>query len=174
MGEPLDLSGKWTLSRALSDDSEEMLVLQNFNYFLRKAAKVGTITIVFRHDVKASPQTFEVTVIPPAGFAKESRTRQIDGERVEDKHFLFGTNYVIWNHRTKADELDDYFLEEEWVNDNLLEELIESGDGKFVNEGIWGMIEKDGKRQLVKRAIVKTTDGRRAVARQVFEYSPLD
>jgi hypothetical protein len=193
MAGTLDISGKWTLNRALSDDTEEVLVLQNFGYLLRKAARYGTITLVFTHDTKGSPPTLEVTVIPPAGFAKESRTRKIDGERVEDKHFMFGTNYVTWRQKTKA-EVEGYMAEEKWVGEELLEEFIEEGKGTFVNEGvcfltafvicvnkltrllskIWGIIEEDGKKYLIKRAIVKATDGRTATARQVFEYAPLD
>lgn len=136
MADAFDISGKWTLSRALSDDTEEMLVLQNFGYFLRKAARFGSMTIVFKHDTKGDPQTLLLTVIPPAGFAVESRVRTLNGEKVKDYHFLLGTNYIVWDKKTKADELDEYFLEEEWADENLLLEDICSGDGKFINYGV--------------------------------------
>jgi hypothetical protein len=136
MAVALDLTGKWTLSRALSDDTEELLLLQGFGYFLRKAARLGTVILLFTHDTKASPPLLHVTVVPPAGFAKESRERKIDGEKVEDKHFMFGTNHVTWNPKTKKDELDSYFTEEEWITDDLLEEIIEDGNGNFTNYGV--------------------------------------
>jgi hypothetical protein len=39
---------------------------------------------------------------------------------------------------------------------------------------IWGLIEKDGKKYLIKRDIITTKDGRSGKTRQVFEYAPLD
>lgn len=39
---------------------------------------------------------------------------------------------------------------------------------------IWGIVEADGKKLLVKRATVTTKDGKSASIRQVFDYAPLD
>jgi hypothetical protein len=145
MAKTLDISGKWTLSRTLSDDPEEMMLLQNFGYFLRKAAKLGSMTIVFKSDTKGDPPTLALTVLPPGGFSKESRVRTLNGTKEEDYHFLFGTNYVVWDTRTKADELDEYFLEEEWADENLLLEDIYSGDGKFTNYGVRHLLDWHGR-----------------------------
>jgi hypothetical protein len=131
----IDISGKWSLSRILSDDIEEILVLQGFGYFLRKAAKIGTVTLIFKHDPKGAPPTLDITIFPPGGFAKERRTRKIDGHTVIDKHFILGTNNVTWRPRAKGD-VDGYFAEEAWEGDHLLEELVESVDGAWTIEGV--------------------------------------
>ena len=133
----LDISGKWTLSRTLSDDPEEMMLLQNFGYFLRKASKMGSMTIIFRHSPHDDPPTLALTVLPPGGFAKESRVRKLNGVKESDHHFLFGTNYVVWDRRRKMDVgLDGYFLEEEWVGEELLLEDIFEGQDKFATYGV--------------------------------------
>jgi hypothetical protein len=136
MAEPLNISGKWALSRTLSTDPEEMMLLQGLNYFLRKAARFGSMSILFEHDTKANPQVINLTVIPPAGFGKESRVRTLNGEKMEDYHYIFGTNYVLWDTAKKTDALDEYFLDEEWIGDGLIQEDIFEGKDKFVTYGV--------------------------------------
>ena len=136
MANTFDISGKWTLSRTLSDDPEEMMLVQGFGYFLRKASRMGTMTIIFKHDQSGDPPTLALTVLPPGGFAKESRLRKLNGVKESDHHFLFGTNYVVWDKRTKKDELDPYFLDEEWIGDDLLLEDIFEGNDKFATYGV--------------------------------------
>jgi hypothetical protein len=135
--ETFDISGKWTLSRSLSDDPEEMMLLQNFGYFLRKAAKLGSMTIIFKHNHSDDPPTLALTVLPPGGFAKESRVRTLNGTKEVENHFIFGKNYLIWDKRKKTDEsLDPYFREEEWIGDDLLLEDIFEGNDKFITYGV--------------------------------------
>lgn len=134
---PLDISGKWTLSRTLSDDPEEMMLLQNLGYFLRKAAKLGSMTLIYKHNHSDEPPTLALTILPPGGLGKESRVRFLDGRKEVETHYIFGKNYFVWDMGRRTDErLDPYFLEEDWIGDELVREDIFEGNDKFITYGV--------------------------------------
>lgn len=130
-----DLSGIWTLSKTLSDDTEPLFILQGIGYLLRKAAKIGKVSLKIEHASAATPPTLTMTIIPPGGFKGATNVRRLDGEPEQERNFMFGQISMTYRVKKKGD-VTGYHAEEEWIGENILEEIIESTGAGWINTGV--------------------------------------
>lgn len=176
----LDISGKFTLNKTLSDTNrDEILSLQGISWLTRKAINLGTVSLTVAHYKDASG--IEHVDIDQTAFSsgvlstREERTLSwIEKSRVDP---VFGA-VTGKSRRTKVDMLESEFLKTGWSADTVQHGLIQSytesdtaksGTSWTANQ-TWGMQEVDGQRRYVRHVKFTGPKEEDVECRLVYDY----
>ncbi|KAF5385419.1 hypothetical protein D9757_005401 [Collybiopsis confluens] len=178
-GTTVDISGRFTMNKTLSDSSDEILRLQGINWFKRKLIAAGTISLVVKHYKDgggAEHIDIDQTLSPGGIGTREERTLDWAERNKEDS--LFG--YIIGrSRRITLEEIDDEYLKTGWTADSvehgLIQSLVSSDTPKsnttWVANQIWGVEEVEGVRRYVRHVFFTGPGGEEIRGRLIYDYT---
>lgn len=123
------------MSKPLSDDTDTILSLQGVGFLMRKAMKLGTLTLNVTHTKPDGVDTLSTTAVPTGGFKGTTSERKLNGEAVPQKDFLFGECEILPSVK-KVDELEDEWLKEGWVEDVVFDEVVVNKKAGWKNHNV--------------------------------------
>ncbi|KAH7326534.1 hypothetical protein B0I35DRAFT_475170 [Stachybotrys elegans] len=175
-----DLSGKWVMSKALSDSSDSGLSLQGINFVLRKTIGLATVNIDVKQHIappsapnkSTDPVTHVDLLMSAAGLSSSQENRCLDDTWRESSDWLFGTVRARVRF-TSIEELDDAFLKKGWLKEGEGKTLI-IDETQNVKSGwtatqVWGFQIVKGERRYCRNLLVKK-GSKRAEIRLVYDY----
>ncbi|KAK7028277.1 hypothetical protein R3P38DRAFT_3189756 [Favolaschia claudopus] len=169
----LDISGKYTLNKALSDSdaSDKILEQQGVSYLKRKATGMAGATILIKN-YKGDNGVEILEVIPQImGATPKGEIRPLNWTEQAIDHPLFG-KVTTKNRRVKLAELEDENLKKGWTNETLDAGVFLShmaGDKRTLVQA-WGLQYIDGKRYHARQATFVGPKGNVIHARFVYDY----
>ncbi|KAF1983837.1 hypothetical protein K402DRAFT_465708 [Aulographum hederae CBS 113979] len=168
-----NITGSYTMNKDLSDDNESILSLQGVGFLMRKAMKIGTLTLNVTHTIdEDGNHTLATTAVPSGGFKGHTSARKLDGKQMQQKDFLFGECDVVPGV-SKPSELEDEWLKEGWVEDLVFEETVENKKGGWKNHNCSGFRIVNGQKHYCNRSRVTTEKGKNETAMNVYNFAPL-
>ncbi|KIK70835.1 hypothetical protein GYMLUDRAFT_52036 [Collybiopsis luxurians FD-317 M1] len=174
----LNISGKFTMNKSLSDSSDEILRLQGIGWLKRKLISAGTVSLVIKHYKDGDVERIDIDqTLSPGGFGtKEERILDWSERNKEDS--LFG-HIIGRSRRVKLDEIDDDYLKTGWTADAIehgfIQSLVSSDTQKsgtsWVANQIWGTEEIDNVRRYVRHVFFTGPGGEEIRGRLVYDYT---
>ncbi|OCH96032.1 hypothetical protein OBBRIDRAFT_830281 [Obba rivulosa] len=174
----LDISGKYQLNKALSDETDEILRLQGIPWIKRKAVRVASVYLAVKHSTNADGvERIETKQTLTGGVGGNVENRILDWERREVDDPLFG-QLIARSRRTPLDELDKDWLKQGWTDEvkehGIVVTRVEGnpakGGKKWAMEQTWGFEEIDGERRCARHLDFLGPDGEKVRARLVYDY----
>ncbi|KAF2187715.1 hypothetical protein K469DRAFT_628626 [Zopfia rhizophila CBS 207.26] len=189
-----NLTGKWVISKSLSDSTDPVLALQGIGWLTRKAISLATITQHLKmyeappeSDPSGAPTThIDIDQRGTGGLKGTTEKRNLDYQWRPHSDYLFGdvrgkTRWVKLEDIVKEKEggeqdlLEDAkFLVEGWDeetrNGELVDSFVENEDRGWTAWQIWGFATVDGKRMLTRRFAVRKGKEVERI-RLVYEYA---
>ncbi|KAJ7648434.1 hypothetical protein B0H17DRAFT_1215659 [Mycena rosella] len=168
----LDLSGKCTMNKTLTDQSalDAVLKLQGVGMLKRKAVGLAAPTMRIRHFTNAAG--VEQLEIEQVGVLRLGESAAVDVDR-EDQRVA-----APWYRRGAHErgELGDAFLESGWTAETLEHGLIEAemrgGDAKWTFVQTWAVEEvNNGERRHVRHARCTGPKGKVIEMKFVYDYA---
>ncbi|THG98369.1 hypothetical protein EW026_g3796 [Hermanssonia centrifuga] len=146
----VNISGKYTQNKSLSDNTDEILRLQGVGLLVRKALGMATLYVTINH-------------------LNEDETS------VENK--LFGPT-ISKTRRAKPEDLEEIYLKEGWSEATKEHGIIhilnksdtEKSKNTWIIEGAWGIEEVGGEPRYVRHVYFTGPKGEEIRARMVFDY----
>ncbi|KAJ6577757.1 hypothetical protein B0H19DRAFT_1020239 [Mycena capillaripes] len=170
----IDISGKYTLNKSLSDSdaSNAILEQQGVGLLKRKAMDFAGATICIRHykDAEGVEHMEVEPQIPGKSPAKEVRV--LDWTEKSIDHPLFG-NITTKSRRVKPAELDDEHLKKGWSAETVEGGVIQLhvvGKDNWTAIQIWGIEEINGERRHTRHITFTGPKGNTIHARLVYDY----
>jgi hypothetical protein len=116
-----------------------------------------------------------------AGIKGTTEQRTIDGQKADHEDHIFGhvvgASYWIKASSLKDSNEDEAFLKEGWLDDEVIDNLVESPRNGWVARLVWGFQKVDvngvEQRMFVRRVVVKKKD-KVVRAKLVYDYHPVD
>ncbi|KAL4242137.1 Pericyclase pydY-like protein [Abortiporus biennis] len=180
----LDISGKWTLNRKLSDPMDDILRLQGIGVLKRTAMGMGTAHLTVKH-YKDDQFIEHIEIGQKYGGDGDSNgkipgskdIRILDGEDRRFEDYLIGP--VVGNsRRASIDELESEFLQSDWEGDVRRHGVIASsmrgdtnkGTKEWISDLAWGFENVKGVRRYTRRISFTGPKGEKHYARLVYDY----
>ncbi|KAJ7108811.1 hypothetical protein C8R44DRAFT_636367 [Mycena epipterygia] len=176
----LDLSGKFTMNKGLSDGDafEKMLEHQGVGVLKRKAIGFANPTMCIKHHTAADGvEHIDIEQHIKSGSAPKTETRVLTWAETTNESPLFGS-IVTKTRRVNASELDDEFLKEGWTADTVEAGVIQvharsEGGVKWVAMQTWGIEEVKGERRHTRHWTFTGPKGQTVHCRLVYDYGRL-
>ncbi|KAJ6461228.1 hypothetical protein C8R47DRAFT_1225920 [Mycena vitilis] len=171
----MDISGKYTLKKALSDldASDTILEQQGVGLLKRKAISFagGAVCIEHRKD-EDGVEYIELQPISGISAPKESRVLTWTDKTFE--HPIFG-RIVTKSRRIKPAELDDEHLKKGWSPETIEGGVIQThvAGKKWTAIQTWGIEEIDGEKRHSRHTTFTGPRGNIIYARLVYDYGGL-
>lgn len=119
-----NLTGKYVMNKALSDDSDDILKLQGVSWFKRRAISMFTLTLVVKHYTdEGSLEHIDIEQTLSGGISGTNEERILDWEERSQYNDVFGA-VIGQSKRLKVGEVDDEFLKSGWTEDAVEDGLI--------------------------------------------------
>jgi len=175
-----DLSGKWTMNKKISDDSEKVLSFQKVGFATRKLIGNATITLHVQQYVDDNGITHIDIEQSAIGLKGTTEKRELNWEESSHSDYVFGKldGRSRWiNLDTVSQPLPDYevtekeasFLSQGWIEDDSenggpngerhIDSFVRNKDNKWTARQIWGFQIINGERRYVRKAVVKSIGG---------------
>ncbi|TFK30791.1 LCCL domain-containing protein [Coprinopsis marcescibilis] len=175
----LNLSGKFTLNRSLTDPrTDTILSLQGVGWLKRKAISIGTITLHVKHSKGDDGlERINIDQTITGGIPGTSESRILSWEETAAEDHVFGA-MIQQSRRVKEAELDIDFLKNGWTADTIEHGLIQSytqsdtpksGTTWIANQA-WGIQDINGERRYVRRVKFTGPKGEDIEAPLVYDY----
>lgn len=173
----LDLSGKYVMNKALSDDMDGILQLQGVGWLIRKAIRIATLNLYCKHyrdDAEVEHIDVDQTL---SGVKGTAENRPIDWVERSDYDHVFGP-VMSKTKRIRVDELEDSYLKEGWLDETkehgviLIVEQSDTTKGGlgWLCEQVWGFETMNGERRHTRRIRFVGPKGEKVHARTVLDY----
>jgi len=182
-----NLTGKYVMNKAISDDIDSLLALQGIGWFTRKAISLATIVLTIYEYTKDSNVHIDITSVA-SGLSTTQENRTLNWKDAEHSDRIFGKvvgksrlfklqdfemqtpgtpedKAVLKGEKLKDLQTDSHFLEEE-----LVQSWAVSQGGGWTAEQVWGFEEIDGERFYTRRVVVRKEDEVERV-RLVYDYT---
>ncbi|KAJ7478682.1 hypothetical protein B0H11DRAFT_1281373 [Mycena galericulata] len=173
----LDISGKYTMNKSLSDSdaSDTILEHQGVGMLKRKAIGWASATVHLKHfkDTEGVEHIEVAHQVSSSGTPKgEVRILTWTEQTIESP--LFG-KIITKTRRVSQAELDDEHLKSGWTADTLESGLIQAdarggGDIKWATTQVWGIEEIQGERRHTRHIKFTGSKGNVILARFVYDY----
>ncbi|KAJ7492760.1 hypothetical protein FB451DRAFT_1165711 [Mycena latifolia] len=179
----MDLTGRFTMNKTLSGDTDTILALQGVGWFKRKIIAVGTVTLYIKHykDEEGTERVdIDQTITGGIPGTREERILAWKERATEDS--LFGA-VIGKSRRVQASELEEEFLKEGWTADTLEHGVIESyvvsdtpkSGTTWIADQTWGMEDVNGERRYTRHVNFTGPKGEEIKSRLVYDYlGPLE
>jgi len=151
----LDISGRYTLNRTLSDDTNKILTLQGVPWWKRIIINRATITLDVKHyKDDGGIEHIDIDQTLTGGLKGTTEQRTLDGVQREHKDDIFGS-ILGRSRRVPVEELKEEWLKAGWTEGTLAHPIIdawgtsdtEKSGLKWTVEQTWGFqVHNDEKR----------------------------
>ena len=157
-----NLTGIYTLNRTLSDDSQQVLKMQQIGFLVRQAVAYSTVTVTLQQytDDTSGQKHLDQEQLSTGGI-RNFEDRVMDWEWTVKENWIWGK--VKGRSRyTRLAEIEDPFLKEGWENDSsgdgggkgeVVEGYVESVADGWTARQVWGFAEVEGQRRHVRRIL---------------------
>ncbi|KAJ7861606.1 hypothetical protein B0H13DRAFT_2072711 [Mycena leptocephala] len=174
----LNLSGKFTMNKAMSGDTDTILKLQGISWVKRTAISMATVTLAIKHyksDEGVEKIDIDQTITGGIPGTREERTLSWTERSTEDGLFGFVTGK---SRRCQVSELDEEFLKNNWTADTLEHGVVQSyvvsdtpksGTTWIANQA-WGIQEINGERRYARNVKFTGPKGEDVEALLVYDY----
>ncbi|KAK4985521.1 hypothetical protein LTR50_005929 [Elasticomyces elasticus] len=156
-----DISGTYTLNKALSDSMQPMLRMQNINFMVRQVVQYSSITVTLKQFADPKGKVHLEQQQTTTGGMRTTKDRIVDGEWSQKDNKIWGpvrtrTRFV------KLRDIDDDFLKAGWTQDCLEGEVIETMDESLSDtwtaRQVYGLAEVNGEKKQVRKIVAKKGD----------------
>ncbi|KAJ3520864.1 hypothetical protein NM688_g9099 [Phlebia brevispora] len=169
----LNLSGKYTQNKALSDDTEEILRLQGVSFMTRKALGMTTLTVTLTHTKDGDVEKVVTEQVLSGGVGASTEERILDWEARPYENKLFNKT-TGKSKRVKLDEIEEEYLKGGWApaaqEHGVISIWAEGVEVEWVTNAMWGLEEVNGEVRYVRRVHFTGPKGEKVQARIVFDY----
>lgn len=181
----LDLSGKFTMNKELSetDKTDVILGLQGVGWLKRKAISMGTLTLYIKHGKdEAGVETFNIDQTLTGGIPGTSEQRILSWEERAVDDATFGA-VLTKARRVQTSELTTEWLKMNWTTDtvaNGLVQIVSKSDTPksgytWDADQTWGIEEVNGERRYTRHVVFRGPKEEVIESRLVYDYlGPLD
>ncbi|OSD03562.1 hypothetical protein PYCCODRAFT_232115 [Trametes coccinea BRFM310] len=174
-----DLSGKFRMSKTLSDDSDEILRLQGVSWFTRKAIGMATVYLDIKHYKDENGiEHIDIDQSVTGGIKGTSEYRALDWEERPHEDHVFGA--VL----SKSKRVPLAEVEREWMKKDWLEESLEDGQiiftcakadpsknkQKWSSEQTWGFELVNGEKRYTRHIFFEGPKDEIIEIRLVYDY----
>ncbi|KAJ7706324.1 hypothetical protein B0H17DRAFT_1036738 [Mycena rosella] len=177
----LDLSGKFTMNKAMSGDTDKILALQGISWLKRSIISLAVVTLVVKHykdDDGVEHVDIDQTITGGIPGTREERTLSWTERSTVDS--LFGA-VIGKSRRVQASELEEEFLKKDWTADTLEHGLIQSyvcsdtpkSGRTWIANQTWGIQEINGERRYVRHVKFTGPDPKEADIEDLLVYDYL-
>jgi len=172
-----DLNGVFVMNKTLSDDTDDIFVLQGLSWFTRKAINMATVTLKIKHYTDdAGVEHVDIQQVLSGGISGSDEMRTLDWEKRPHSDRIFG-DVVGQSRRKPLADVDDPFQSQMWdestKDTGVIESYVVNEKMKWQASQVWGFYEVDGARRYVRRLVFKSTkDGpeKRLEKQLVYDY----
>ncbi|KAJ7169740.1 hypothetical protein C8R46DRAFT_896663 [Mycena filopes] len=174
----LDLSGKFTLNKSKSGETDKILALQGVSWIKRTAISVGTLTLAVKHyKDDAGIENVDIDQTLTGGIPGTSEKRLLSWTERPNEDHLFGA-VIGKSRRCKVHELDEDFLKTGWTADTLEHGVIQSyvysdtpkSGTTWIANQTWGIQELDGERRYTRHIKFTGPKGEDIESVLVYDY----
>lgn len=175
----LDISGKYTMNKDLSDKStDDILRLQGVPWWKRKAIGLGSVSLSVKHfKDDAGVEHVDIDQTLTGGIPGTTERRTLTWTERENEDHLFGP-VIGKSRRTKVDVLEDDFLKKGWTEDTLehgvIQSYVESDTPKsgttWIANQTWGLENINEERRYVRHVKFTGPGGEDIECRLVYDY----
>jgi hypothetical protein len=115
-----------------------------------------------------------------AGIKGTTELRTIDGKKADHEDHIFGhvvgvNNWIKASTDLKDGDEDEEFLKKDWIDDDVLDNQVESTKNGWTARQVWGFqnvdVEGETKRMYVRNVVVKKKD-KVVRAKLIYDFSP--
>ncbi|KAF8898892.1 hypothetical protein BD779DRAFT_45380 [Infundibulicybe gibba] len=122
----LNITGKYSMNKSLSGDTDEILTLQGVGWLKRKAVSAATVTLHVKHyKDDAGIEHIDINQLVAGGISGTTESRTLDWAERENEDHLFGA-VKGKSRRVKVEELGETYLKEGWTGDTIEHGLVQS------------------------------------------------
>ncbi|TKX27268.1 hypothetical protein C1H76_0562 [Elsinoe australis] len=162
-----NLNGSYQMNKVLSDQFDEVLLLQEVGWIVRQAAKYSSVAIkVDQYDNDEGVNEVVITQTSSGGI-RSTEERTMDWEWREKKDSIFG----LVKGRSRICKLDE--ITDEWLKEDLDPKSLEACNNEVVHsitgsvnlsgdqwnaDQIWSFEVIDGQRRHVRRILFSRGD----------------
>ncbi|KAI0800864.1 hypothetical protein C8Q74DRAFT_450529 [Fomes fomentarius] len=176
-----DISGKFTMNKTLSDDSDEILRLQGVSWFTRKAISLATIYVTIKHyKDENGVEHIEADQTLTGGIKGTNEHRILDWtERTHEDH-VFGP-VLSKSRRVKLEEVEREWLKKDWLLDESLPDGLiiyttaksdtEKSGTTWTSEQVWGFEQVNGEKRYTRHVYFEGPKGEIVTIRLVYDYN---
>jgi len=169
------------MNKTLSDDTENILILQGVPWWKRKAIGLATLTLAINHyKDDAGVEHIDIDQTLTGGIPGTKETRILTWTERSTEDHIFGP-VIGKSRRIKVDseELEGPFLKEGWTDDTIthgvVQSYVESDTPKsrmtWIANQTWGMSEAiNGERRYVRHVKFTGPGGEDIQVRLVYDY----
>ncbi|KAJ7186803.1 hypothetical protein C8R46DRAFT_935945 [Mycena filopes] len=170
----LDISGKYTLNKSLSDTdaSDKIMEHQGVGFLKRKAVNALSGEVVIKHYKDAEGiEHIEMEPKVPGKSDHKGETRVLTWTEKTIDHPLFG-KIIAKSRRVKLEEIADEHLKKGWTADaaehGVVEGYLKGDDWTVAN--IWGIEEINGERRHSRHVTFTGPKGNVVHARMIYDW----
>ncbi|KAF7328425.1 hypothetical protein MVEN_02558400 [Mycena venus] len=174
----LNLSGKFTMNKAMSGDTDTILTLQDVGWVKRKVIANATVTLAIKHyKDDAGVEKIDIDQTLTGGFPGPKEERTLSWTERSDKDGLFG-HVVGKTRRCQVSDLEEEFLKKNWTPDTIEHGVIQflvksdtpkSGTSWIANQA-WGIQEVNGERRYARNMKFTGPKGEDIETLLVYDY----
>nr|POE88310.1 hypothetical protein CFP56_11539 [Quercus suber] len=190
-----NLSGRWTLDKALSTKAEETMQAQGVSYLIRKTVGLSKVIL----DIEHKGLELKVTYTTSSMRTSSHELRKLDWSEVENKIAMFGLVrgrsriaelggngdhkiqvYDLRDNEPSPEQAEDLdWLGEGWLCEDegaaakaihVIETQGECPEGGWASHQVWGFQMVDGQRKHVRKVLTWTKkDGKKVLGTMVYD-----
>ncbi|KAI0660483.1 hypothetical protein C8Q70DRAFT_1044452 [Cubamyces menziesii] len=175
-----DISGKFTMNKTLSDDSDEILRLQGVSWFTRKAIAMASVYLSVKHYKDENGiEHIDIDQTVTGGIKGTSEYRVLDWtERPHEDH-VFGA-VLSKSRRVPLAEVEREWLKKDWEdesfeNGEIIYTCAKSDTAKsgrtWSSEQTWGFEQVNGEKRYTRHVFFEGPKGEVIEIRLVYDYS---
>ncbi|KAJ7900183.1 hypothetical protein B0H14DRAFT_2672629 [Mycena olivaceomarginata] len=173
-----NISGKFTMNKPMSGDTDTILKLQGIGYLKRLAIRNATVTLDIKHyKDEAGVEKIDINQTLTGGIPGTREERTLSWTERHTNDSLFG--YVVGkSRRCQVSELDEEFLKQNWTADTIEHGVVQSyvesdtpqsGTTWIANQA-WGIQEINGERRYARNVKFTGPKGEDIEALLVYDY----
>lgn len=173
----MNISGKYTMNKALSTNTDEILQLQGVGWFKRKIISAGTLYLNIKHYVDdASIEHIDIEQ-SLSGLATTNEDRILDWQQRSHEDDVFGI-VISKTKRVPLKEIKNDWLRGGWTEDTASFDIVYTdADSDAEKNGIvwnavqtWGFEYINGEKRHVRHVSFTGSKGEKVQSRLVYDY----
>ena len=181
-----NLTGKFVLNKSISDDIDALLTLQGIGWWTRKAIGLATVVLTVKEYTKDNVIHIDITQVA-SGLSTTQEDRILNWTETPHNDKIFGKVRGKSRMFKKEDfsmagpggpddstflqglKLKDMKTDTAFLDDEHVQSYVESVDGGWTAEQIWGFETIKEKKYYTRRVVVRKGDKFERV-RLVYDY----
>ncbi|KAH9937062.1 uncharacterized protein B0H18DRAFT_1112947 [Fomitopsis serialis] len=173
----LNTTGKYIMSKRLSDDTDELLRLQGLGWFKRRIIKMGTLYLTVRHFTDDAGVEHIDILQSLSGLSDTDENRALDWVPRSHEDDTFG-KVSSRSRRIRVDEVENEWLRTGWTPDTEEHGLVftqaeskqEDNGTNWVADQTWGFEMINGEKRYVRHVFFQGPNEEKITLRLVYDY----